>query len=179
MARKVGNSQNMLAKESMFSALMILMEKEKFKDISITELTKKAGVSRMAFYRNYKTLEDIITDHLDENFVGYAARLLPGKGENCQPSLRLFFTFFKSQAQLTRNLIDAGLTHLLLESCSNFLRSLSRTIVCDGRLSPEIERYNIEFVAGGIYKVLIEWVKNDMKESEESMAGIVGKLLAP
>ncbi len=178
MTGKVGNSQNRLAKESMFSALMMLMEKEKFKDIAVTELTKKAGVSRMAFYRNYKTLEDIIVDYLDENFVGYADRLLPDKGENCRLSVKLFFTFFKSQAQLTRNLINAGLTHLLLESCSNFLRSLSRNIVCDRRLSPEIERYNIEFVAGGIYKVLIEWVKNDMKESEESMAGIVQKLLA-
>ncbi len=105
-------------------------------------------------------------------------RLLPDKAENCQSSVKLFFTFFKGQAALTRNLINAGLTHLLLESCSNFLHSLSRNIVCDRRLSPDVERYKIEFVAGGIYKVLIEWVKNDMKESEESMAGIVQTLLA-
>jgi len=178
MASKDGNSQNRIAKESIFSALMILMEKEKFKDITVTELTKKAGVSRMAFYRNYKTLEDIIADYLDENFVGYAGRLLPDKAENCQPSVKLFFTFFKGQAALTRNLINAGLTHLLLESCSNFLHSLSRNIVCDRQLDPDVERYKIEFVAGGVYKVLIEWVKNDMKESEESMAGIVQMLLA-
>lgn len=62
------NSQNLITKESIFTALMILMEKKNFKEISITELTKKAGVSRMAFYRNYNNLEDIITDYLDEFF---------------------------------------------------------------------------------------------------------------
>lgn len=33
-----------------------------YKDISITEICKKAKVSRTAFYKNYKTKEDVIKD---------------------------------------------------------------------------------------------------------------------
>ena len=60
MEKRTNNMQNILTKESIFTALMILMEKKDFKEISITEITKKAGVSRMAFYRNYDEKEDII-----------------------------------------------------------------------------------------------------------------------
>lgn len=49
MVNKAANIQNIITKESIFTALMILMEKKNFKEISITEITKKAGVSRMAF----------------------------------------------------------------------------------------------------------------------------------
>lgn len=40
--------------ESLQQALILLMEKKQYKDITITELCKKAGVSRMAFYSNMK-----------------------------------------------------------------------------------------------------------------------------
>lgn len=52
--------QNRIAKESIFTALMILMEQKNFNEISITEVAKKAVVSRMAFYRNYNLMEDMI-----------------------------------------------------------------------------------------------------------------------
>lgn len=76
MANKNSNLQDRITKESIFTALMIIMEKKDFKEISITEITKKAGVSRMAFYRNYNQMEDIIINHLDEFLVEYSKQLL-------------------------------------------------------------------------------------------------------
>ena len=71
MVNKATNMQNMITKESIFTALMILMKKKNFKEISITEITNKAGVSRMAFYRNYNIKEDIITTYIDELLKEY------------------------------------------------------------------------------------------------------------
>ncbi len=51
---------NKLTKESIETALLFLMEKKDFNKISISELVKKAGVSRNAFYRNYKSKEEIL-----------------------------------------------------------------------------------------------------------------------
>ena len=36
------------------------MKERKYEDISICDLCKKDGVSRMAFYNNYKTLDAVI-----------------------------------------------------------------------------------------------------------------------
>lgn len=49
MTNKYNAEQNKITKESILGALMSLMEKKDFKNISITELSQKAGVSRMAF----------------------------------------------------------------------------------------------------------------------------------
>ena len=51
---------NKIVRESIQQALIILMNQKKFNDISITELCKKAGVSRMAFYNNYNSKDDLL-----------------------------------------------------------------------------------------------------------------------
>ena len=42
------------------------MRKKAFGGIRITEIIERSGVSRSAFYRNYKAKEDILYDTLDE-----------------------------------------------------------------------------------------------------------------
>lgn len=51
---------NQLTKESIETALLFLLEKKDMKQISVSELVRKAGVSRNAFYRNYKSKEEIL-----------------------------------------------------------------------------------------------------------------------
>ncbi|UUM61404.1 TetR/AcrR family transcriptional regulator [Streptococcus suis] len=51
---------NQLTKESLETALLFLLEKKELKNISVSELVRKAGVSRNAFYRNYKSKEEIL-----------------------------------------------------------------------------------------------------------------------
>lgn len=51
---------NQLTRESIETALLFLLEKKDMRQISISELVKKAGVSRNAFYRNYKSKEEIL-----------------------------------------------------------------------------------------------------------------------
>ena len=55
-----------LVKKCIVDALLILMNEKDFDDISITEICNKAGVSRMAYYRNYYTKKDIILEYLKD-----------------------------------------------------------------------------------------------------------------
>ena len=57
---------NLFIKEYILQALLDLMKEKDFKDISITEITKKAGVSRMAYYRNYYYKEDILENYMTD-----------------------------------------------------------------------------------------------------------------
>lgn len=171
------NSQNLITKESILTALMILMEKKNFKEISITELTKKAGVSRMAFYRNYNNLEDIITDYLDEFFeASYKELVICEKNDNNEILIR-FFSYFREHKKLIDNLIKANLANLIQERCTNIFYSLSKEVVCSNPHPEEVQRFIIEFVSGGLYKILIEWAKSGMKESDEKMGSIIHSLM--
>ena len=55
-----------LAVDSIYTALLQIMEKKPYEQISITDITRRAGVSRMAYYRNYESKDEILTKRLDK-----------------------------------------------------------------------------------------------------------------
>lgn len=177
MQKSLGNVQNKLAKESIFTALMILMEEKDYKEISISELTKKAGVSRMAYYRNYYSKDDIIVQYLDELFTEYYQSIVQEKQMTLFEQTRLFFSYFRNHAKLIQNLIRADITYLILDRFDQYLSNLFQSIISYPDVSPEMRRYRIEYFSGGLYKILIEWVKSGLKESDEEMADIVVRLI--
>lgn len=64
---KMSNEEaNKITRESLQTAMIELMRTRDYRDISITELTRYAGTSRTAFYRNYNTKEDILIEICDE-----------------------------------------------------------------------------------------------------------------
>ncbi|WP_300558725.1 TetR/AcrR family transcriptional regulator, partial [Companilactobacillus sp.] len=47
------------------TALLQLLETKPLNEISVTQVVKRAGVSRMAFYRNFDTLDDLLTSYFE------------------------------------------------------------------------------------------------------------------
>ena len=64
--------QNLLVRTWMQQALLRLIEAKSLSDITVTEVTKLAGVSRITFYRNYTELVDILFDYLEMQQFGLA-----------------------------------------------------------------------------------------------------------
>ena len=62
------NEANRITREAICTALLYLMDTKEFDRISISELTRKAGVSRQSFYRNYSSKEDIVIE-IEENLL--------------------------------------------------------------------------------------------------------------
>ena len=62
-ALRLSNEEsNRLTRECIEAALIILMKENDYQSISITDIIRKAGVSRSAYYRNYSSKEDILTN---------------------------------------------------------------------------------------------------------------------
>ncbi len=62
--RPSNREANAITRESLFEALLILVEKKPFEKITVSELVKRAGVSRTAFYRNYTSITQIVEERL-------------------------------------------------------------------------------------------------------------------
>lgn len=62
--RPSNREANAITRESLFEALLILVEKKPFEKITVSELVKRAGVSRTAFYRNYNSISEIVEERL-------------------------------------------------------------------------------------------------------------------
>lgn len=63
------NKTNIFVRECITQSLFKLLEKKDFECISITDIITKAGVSRMGFYRNYSSKEDVIESYILDLFV--------------------------------------------------------------------------------------------------------------
>jgi len=166
------NSQNKMAKECIFTSLMMLMEKNNFQEISVTDITNKAGVSRMAYYRNYKSKEGIITNYLDELFEVYLDEVSNYEKIDVYQFAYRYFVYFRKHEKLIKNLIKANLSILILERFDVYLHSIFKNIL-NNSSSEKINKYEVYYIAGGLYKVLIEWIENGLVESDEEMAKII------
>ena len=70
------------SKNALAEALLALMLREAFDDISISDITDKAFLSRQTFYTNFSKKEDILEYLLDGLFARYQAQLQQGR---CEP----------------------------------------------------------------------------------------------
>lgn len=64
--RQFNKEMRDLCRQSIETALIELLEDKPLDQISISQLVAKAGVSRNAFYRNYRSKEDILKQRLDQ-----------------------------------------------------------------------------------------------------------------
>lgn len=61
MYHQMNNEQkNTYVKQQLTQALLELLQKKTLAEISVSELTERAGVGRVSFYRNFHTKEDIL-----------------------------------------------------------------------------------------------------------------------
>lgn len=66
--QNVGKKQS-FTRDCAFLALTRLIQQKPLSEISITELTRKAGISRTAFYKNYASVEDVFTMYLQSILI--------------------------------------------------------------------------------------------------------------
>lgn len=171
MKKQRKNSANLLARECMVTALIQLLKTKSLSAISISELTEKAGVSRMAYYRNYETKEDIFISYLRDALDEYrrdAESLPPDRKFFDTGNLIHCFSYFKKHNEFLETLFRSGLGHLLLNAISQY--------VLDTYQKPEdsIEHYYIlQAFTGALYNLYIAWSLNGGKESPEEMAEIL------
>lgn len=90
--------QNLLVRTWMQQALLRLIEAKSLSDITVTEVTKLAGVSRITFYRNYTELVDILFDYLEMQQFGLAQN--PAAEEYLPQLIRSYFIFFHENRSL-------------------------------------------------------------------------------
>jgi AcrR family transcriptional regulator len=174
LSKEESGNSNKFMKESIFNALLALMDEKEFNDITVTNITQKAGVSRISYYRNYKSKEEIITNYINEFFEIYLEKLQGTEFEVYEYMCK-FFSYIRKNKQLMNCLIRSNLSNLLLERFEFYFYFIFENLIKSDR-SPMAKKYELYFIVGGLHKIIIQWVKNDLKESDEQMASILFEL---
>lgn len=148
-------------KKQITLALLELLKEKAIDEISISELTKKAQVGRVSFYRNYQAKEDILKEESDRLIKEWGKLYESNPDSSPQTLFPSLFDFYKQHKDFYTILYHAGMSTIIQET-------IIRTI----QITPEmenIEAYIKSFWAYGIYGWLIEWMKRGMPESGDEL----------
>lgn len=165
------NQANVQAKEGIVSALMELLQKKKLSAISVSELTQKAGVSRMTYYRNYQSKEDIFVSYLADAIDAYredSRYLVQNTNYYDKENLIHCFTYFKKYNGFLNVLFQSGYGHFFLQTITDYVLETWQ------KPGDSIEHYYaLQAFSGALYNLYISWAMNGSKESPEKMAELL------
>lgn len=152
--RRNNAESNAVTREAIRDALYILMRTKNFDDITISDIINKSGVSRSAFYRNYKTKIDILHDTVEEICNSYVV----GVSYSLEGNWELAFSILRKNKGKLDLIFQAGLEHHLLDELNKNLDYQSG------------KDFQTAMNNGLIYNVLTYWSKCGMKDTDRAAA---------
>ena len=164
-----------LVKECIFTALILLMEQQDYDKITITDITKKAGVSRMTYYRLYSSKEDILLQQFSKIIQELTDKIRQDSSLTPYRLVYQFFSFFQKRSKLVLSLKKANLLDLTLNTFITNVALLYPEFFDspDGNFSCSPAAYYLYYHAGGLFSTLLQWIGNGQKESPEEMAQLM------
>lgn len=151
------NMKSRRTQEHIEKALFNLLEKKPYADISIAEITRKADVSRTSFYRNYVQKDEVIAQFLANQYNQFITDINQHNLRTFKEQLTAYLEFFKQNPELMKLLLNAGFEGELLNLQTQYLKKLLAVYHSDLHL-PD---YAIAYQSGGIYMLLVWWVKQN------------------
>ena len=120
------NAQSKRSKKWISDALTELMRKKPFDEITVKDITDKAGVARLTFYRHFETKEEVLNYRFQELFSEYLSTLENTEAKNLLEALTICFTYWKKNTTQIITLKENGLSwsitfsHILGRSSFNW-----------------------------------------------------------
>lgn len=157
--------KNTYVKEQITQATIALLKEYELSQISISQITTKAEVSRNSFYRNYVDKDDVLLKHIKNLIKNWESDYqIISKDSNAELYGSLF-KHLKENADFYLLLKKRNLFHLFLNIYTELYGP-----------KPEYDNmtaYVTSFIAYGTYGWIEEWIGRGMQESAETMSALL------
>lgn len=171
--RLSNRESNRITRECLQTALIAIMGQKPFDKITVSEIVRRSGVSRTAFYRNYSTKEDILNEAYNALLGGIAASFSDTRFRNDRRGwYRDFFQEICNHADMFQLLLQAHMMNTPVFSALS--GSISRDLAAE-----DPPRYEFLAWEGALSSIAIHWFQTGRKESVDFMADFCVRSLLP
>ncbi len=161
--KRYSEEVNRIVKESLAEAFIKLLQTKPFDKITVSEICKKAGVSRMAFYGNFNVKDDLLEMIVKDLTMNVYAEIgSPFVGSAGVEWYVRFFTILQGKKDILYLIFDAGFR-------KKYFFFVNELILRNPNLT-KAEKYRRLIWSGGIENVIVYWRKRGMQESAEELA---------
>lgn len=166
------NEKESLTREYIFESFYKLLQTKHYNDISVCDITQKAGVSRMSFYRNFKSKEDLTFKSIEKITKNVQDQIMSLEIKDRHIISKTLFEIFKEYKNIINAFENAEILDTLIPLT---MKKLKETFPYDN--INKTARYVPVYYFGAIASVIREWLKNDCEESPEEMARLFDVLI--
>lgn len=163
-------------------ALVELLVKIPFDDITVQNVLDRAGVSRSTFYAHYRDKNDLFLSDAEEFFEAMATALssFGDKSERVAPVQELFAHIAEARP-FYNALVESGRLHDVMElGQQHFARGIEQRLneIPRAHAIPRDRRGAIAHgLAGTLFSLLVWWVQHQMTLSPEEMDKLFHRLV--
>lgn len=168
------NKSRTFVKDCITFALFELLKKYDFDEISITDIINKAGVSRMGFYRNFTSKENVVEQFIFSKFVETVEEIKSKRQLNFHIKNIMITTLtnFQKFSSYIKLFLDKNLDSLLYKCYHKAYYTLYQ-----GERESPIHKYSNEMFIGELFNLEMYWLRSGMKETPEELARIYYHIL--
>ena len=152
------------SKKKIANALLVVLQQYDYKEITITQLTQEAKLSRKTFYRLFTYKEDVLS-YLFENLYIECFEQIKSQRTQCYWDIvQCYFDFWEERKALLHIFRQSTLLPVLFDGAYKYSLSIfeyvrSKDVV--EQLSEQLP-YLLAYSIGGMHSMLLKWVENDM-----------------
>ena len=172
------NPSAVRSRNEITKALLKLMGKYPYNEITVTMIVMETDLVRKTFYRNFDSKDDVLDSIINKAIIEYANALV----ESDDDPLTIIFSFCEKNKKLLKLLHKNNMLYLLLLKLNETLPKTSETT--DKERNPFVKLMNglepdylIAFNIGAIWNVIFKWVDRGMTDSPEKIKATIGDYL--
>lgn len=170
----MNTQKHTMTRECIYTALQLLMRQKPYDEITITDIAKKAGVSRMSYYRIYKSKDDILIQYFNDIFEKCLEQIKSRDIHDKYQFALLLFQIVGEYHELIMDVFRAKLYDLFLKCMIQYCSYLAEHILHKDMKNTETG-YWIYAEAGRFTFLIYRWLDQNMLDSPEQMARILAE----
>ena len=146
-------------------ALIRLMQRTSYQQITVTDLCREADIGRKTFYRHFQWMEDVIDFQLDQLYAEYEEDLHTLSLEQYLPH---HFAFLERHIDYLKLLYQ----NELLDHLSAKFNCLLPQVMPQWSPDPMKQEYLSAYISAGVNAMIHTWVARDFAESVDEIVAM-------
>ena len=164
--------------EKISGAFRTMMSEMSYETITVSDLTRRAGINRKTFYRHFSSLDDL-RRHIQKQLADSYLQRIQGLRvpEDYEQIVREFFLEIESIGSFGERIICGDDCQYIRSCIERDVLNAAWSGFRSSSGSTELQQLLTSFVSGGIFAAYRKWVSDGRPVPVETVAACVGRLL--
>lgn len=152
------------SKEAIATALLKVMEIYSYSEITVTQITQEARLSRKTFYRHFNDKEQVLKYLFDSLYKECVEEIITSGICHYWDVVLCYFDFWEEHADAIKLLNRSGLLPKLFEESYNRSFEVFRIVRAKDivKANEDLLPYILAYSIGGMHSMLTRWIESDM-----------------